>query len=106
MTPARLLAILLPLALGACAEVTTFRRPDGSVYHHVDCGGTARLESCLHAAERICSNGYVRVPVSAVVRDSDPAARCVAGNAKRQQGGEAPTNCPAPPRRDAFFACK
>ena len=53
----------LLLLLGACAEVTTFRRPDGSVYHHVHCGDSMKLESCHHAAGRTCPNGYARMEV-------------------------------------------
>lgn len=105
MTPARLIALALLLALGACAEVTTFRRPDGTVYYHVDCGGTAKLESCRNAAERTCPGGYVRVPV-VTGNANDPAARCAAENESRRTNGEAPQACPASTRRDSYFACK
>lgn len=96
---------MLLLSLGACAEVTTFRRPDGSVYHHVNCNGGLKLESCRHAAERTCPNGYARVAVSAAARD-DPAARCAAVNSARRDEGEAIRPCPADTSGDSFFACR
>ncbi len=64
----------LLLSLGACAEVSTFRRPDGSVYHHVNCGDSMKLESCHHAAGRTCPNGYARLSVTAI-EDIAPTRR-------------------------------
>lgn len=73
---------ILLFSLGACAEVTTFRRPDGSVYHHVNCGDSMKLESCHHAAGRTCPSGFARMDVNTI--------------------GEA-----SPIRRaDSFFVCK
>lgn len=102
----RLAAVaLLLIALGACAEVTTFRKHDGSVYYHVNCGDSLKLESCRHAAERTCPGGYTRVNVSASA-PNDPTARCAAANRARQEDGEAPQPCPASSARDTFFACR
>lgn len=105
MTPTRLLAFALSLALGACAEVTTFRRPDGSVFHHVNCGDTGKLESCSNAARRTCPSGYVRVPVT-TGNANDAAARCAAENDSRSRAGEDLQACPTSARRDSYFACK
>jgi hypothetical protein len=96
--------LLLLLALGACAEVTTFRRPDGSQYYHVNCGGTAKLESCQHAAERTCPGGFALMSI--LVKDDDPASACAANNQQRKKGGEAEQACPAPRNNNSFFVCK
>jgi hypothetical protein len=72
----------LLISLGACAEVTTFRRPDGSVYHHVNCGDSMKLESCHNAAGRTCPNGYARMDMNAT-------------------GDVSPTR-----RADSFFVCR
>lgn len=98
-------AVLLLLCLGACAEVTTFRRPDGSVYHHVNCGDSMKLESCHHAAGRTCSNGYARMNLSTIATDS-PAQRCATDNEERRRNGEQALACPAAPRTDNYFVCK
>lgn len=98
------LASLL-LFLGACAEVTTFRRLDGSNYHHVNCGSSLKLESCRHAAERTCPNGYSRLGLTAVGDDS-PAQRCAVGNEERRRNGEEALACPAAPRSDHYFVCR
>jgi hypothetical protein len=73
---------ILLFSLGACAEVTTFRRPDGSVYHHVNCGDSMKLESCHHAAGRTCPSGYSQME-------------------GRSIGEVTPSR-----RADSFFACK
>jgi hypothetical protein len=99
-------AVMLLTALGACAEVTTFRRADGSVYHHVNCGDAMKLESCSHAAERTCPNGYVRAPVTAAPTHDDPSARCAAANQARRENGEPLQACPPSRARDAYFVCK
>jgi hypothetical protein len=97
-------ALLMLLSLGACAEVTTFRRPDGSQYYHVNCGSSAKLESCQHAAERTCPGGFtlLNVPVSSL----DPAGACAAANLERRKDAEPEVACPAPRGKNSFFVCK
>ncbi|KIL98978.1 hypothetical protein CCC_02428 [Paramagnetospirillum magnetotacticum MS-1] len=96
---------LLLLSLGACAEVTTYRRPDGSVYHHVNCGDTLKLESCRHAAERTCPSGFTRAPI-AVRSENTPAQQCARANEDRRLNGEPETACPQEKQTDSFFVCK
>lgn len=102
MRTAAILTILL--ALGACAEVTTFRRPDGSEYYHVNCGSSFKLESCQHAAERTCPNGFAILKVD--VSDTDPATTCQADNRQLRKNGEAEHACPAPRNKNSFFVCR
>lgn len=97
--------VSLLLFLGACAEVTTFRRPDGSTYHHVNCGNSLKLESCRHAAGRTCPNGFVRMNL-ATTGDDSPAQRCAAENAERRKDGEAEQACPREGRTNSFFVCR
>jgi len=96
---------LLLFSLGACAEVTTFRRPDGSVYHHVNCGDSMKLESCRHAAERTCSNGFARMAIAST-GDTSAAQRCASDNEERRRNREPEAACPSVPRTDNYFVCK
>lgn len=101
----RAVITLLLFSLGACAEVTTFRKLDGSVYHHVNCGDTLKLESCRSAAERTCANGFSRIAVSAV-GDNVAAQRCASDNEERRRDGEPELRCPQIRQTDNFFVCK
>jgi len=96
---------LLLLSLGACAEVTTFRRSDGSVYHHVNCGDSMKLESCRNAAERTCPNGFDRMNIR-VAGDASRTRRCADDNDERRRNGEQELACPAEKHADNFFICK
>ncbi|EME71461.1 hypothetical protein H261_03593 [Paramagnetospirillum caucaseum] len=98
-------AALLLLSLGACAEVTTFRRPDGSTYHHVNCGDSMKLESCRHAAGRTCSNGFTRMNLASIGDDS-AAQRCISDNQERRLNREPEQACPPMARTDNYFVCK
>ncbi|CUW40151.1 protein of unknown function [Magnetospirillum sp. XM-1] len=102
----RLVAVVsLLLFLGACAEVTTFRRPDGSTYHHVNCGSTLKLESCHAAAARTCPKGYARMNIG-TSGDISPAQRCAADNEERRNDGEPQQPCPAEIQTNNFFVCR
>jgi hypothetical protein len=106
MQSMRIVAVVsLLLFLGACAEVTTFRRPDGSTYHHVNCGNTLKLESCRHAAERTCPNGFARMNL-ATIGDDSPAQRCAAENLERRNNGEPEQACPPALQTNNFFVCR
>lgn len=99
----RTAAVLLTLlSLGACAEVTTFRRPDGSEYYLVNCGSSAKLESCQNAAQRTCPKGFTPLNVALA---NDPSSACAAGNRQRAANGEEEVPCPPPPQQSRFFTC-
>ena len=97
--------VLFVFTLGACAEVTTFRRPDGSTFHHVNCGDTLKLESCRSAAGRTCPNGFSPMNIS-TGNDDSPARRCAAENAERRRNREQELTCPPVLRKDNYFVCK
>ncbi|MBI3443876.1 MAG: hypothetical protein HY055_00535 [Magnetospirillum sp.] len=99
-------ALLLSLALAACAEVTTFRQADGSVFYHVNCGDSMKLESCRSAALRTCPKGYVAVADMHNMNENDPAYSCAQENKDRQAQREPLQHCPAPLHKDSYFACK
>ncbi len=69
----RLLAMVVAVgAVAGCADVTRVREPDGSAAFVLDCGSTMpRLESCRHAALRLCPAGYQRVPSATVSGPAD-----------------------------------
>ncbi|RAU21596.1 hypothetical protein CU669_12960 [Paramagnetospirillum kuznetsovii] len=104
------LAVLsMILALGACAEVTTFRKPDGSTYYYVDCENTMRwAETCRFAARRTCPDGYVPLAITPIVGAENDRryAQCVEENQDRVQEGQAEQVCARTPHREGFFACK
>jgi hypothetical protein len=106
MQSMRIAAVVLFLfTLGACAEVTTFRRPDGSTFHHVNCGDTLKLESCRSAAGRTCPNGFSPMSIS-TSNDDSPTQRCVNENAERRRNREPELACPPVLRKDNYFICK
>ena len=99
--------VLFVFTLGACAEVTTFRRPDGSTFHHVNCGDTLKLESCRSAAGRTCPNGFSPMSIStSTSNDDSPTQRCVNENAERRRNREPELACPPVLRKDNYFICK
>ena len=104
----RVVAVLLMgMALVACTEVTKFVDADGSSYYYVDCRNTlSLLESCQHAAERTCPNGYHKALQANGDRTEDQQyERCVAANVKRKKSKQPEEPCAHEAQSDVFFAC-
>ena len=102
-----LTALMLSLVLAGCAEVTTFRRPDGSQFYYVNCGNSMKLESCSSAAARTCPKGYAKVAdISNPAYSDSVYANCIQANQERALNKEPQVQCPVPKGTDNFFACK
>lgn len=102
--------VFLAFALAGCAEVTTFRNPDGTTYYYVDCENSMRVvETCSFAAKRTCPNGYTQVPVTVLhTASEDPVyMRCLEERRDEEEAtGKSGAPCVRTYRREGFFACK
>ncbi len=105
----RLAAIVLIGILGACAEVSEFKKSNGTSYYYINCDNTMQLfESCGHAARRMCPNGYERINIAAddVTNSDRKYNNCTEENRERKAQGQPETPCARTVRNEGFFACK